>query len=112
MRTREIPVPQIIRAPFKSDVYFLLLQLAGLPHSLGWEAATCLKIQACAKQLGSGVAPCSSAVLADPFCLPLPLLILSFYFQPAFEYNTEESCAVNTDEHPWVYLHINTFIWF
>lgn len=46
------------------------------------------------------------------FFLSLPLLILSSYFQPAFEYNTEEPCAVNTDTHPWVYLHIHTFISF
>lgn len=66
---------------------------------------------------GAGIwcsSPPFQSVLADPFffCLPLPLLILSFYFQPAFEYNTEEPCAVNTDTHPWVYLHIHTFISF
>lgn len=66
------------------------------PTSTGLRSAgTCLKIPACAMQLGSGVAPCSSAVCCWQalFCLPLPLLILSFYFQPAFEYNTEEPCA-------------------
>lgn len=50
------------------------------------------------------------SVLAAPFLLPPPLLILAFYSQPASEYNTEEPCAVNTDTHPWAYTHIHTFI--
>lgn len=87
--------------------------LAGPPPWGPRKPGTRLKVSASPGQLGSGGAPCRSAVCWQPlFSCPRHSLILPFYFQPASEYNTEEPCAVlrHTDTHPWAYTHIHTFI--
>lgn len=62
-----------------------------------WHSPEALSQSWAAGIWGSSLQFCS--VLAALFLLPLPLLILPFYFQPASEYNTEEPCAVHTHPH-------------
>lgn len=71
-----------------------------------WHSPEALSQSWAAGIWGSSLQFCS--VLAAPFLLRPPLLILPFYFQPASKYNTEEPCAVLCCEHRHTPVGVHT----
>lgn len=83
---------------FFSDVLLLSLWPFSTRAKKAWHSPEALSQSWAAGIWGSSLQ--FRSVLAAPFLLPPPLLILPFYSKPAPEYNTEEPCAGNRDTHP------------